>query len=215
MDRIPSQGGLVVNSKPIFFALLSIGLTLVGACGFDAAPAAEAVFADTGTTALLTASGPEYERIRGEEVAWILESKPADSTAFVTGQALRQAELYVDRRGVYVVDRWIYTELSDNWTHRYFIDVDDPAPIAHILWEPQGQVGVPVTMDGASSTGTSLTFQWQLTNSPQDSSAELASSTAPVTGFLGDVPGSYEVTLDVFDGNRWDETPARAVIRID
>ena len=43
---------------------------------------------------------------------------------------------------------------------------------------------------------------------PFTSAATLAAKDAQMTTFVPDVRGTYEITLDVFDGELWSERPA-------
>lgn len=55
-----------------------------------------------------------------------------------------------------------------------------------------------IFLDGSASGG--LTFEWAVTDKPQNATARLYSSTNKVTGFAADTLGDYRVTLTVSNG---------------
>lgn len=76
-------------------------------------------------------------------------------------------------------------------------------PVAEISVEKDTvKVGSQVTLDGSASQdpqGTTLTFSWALPETPNGSSAALASSTTSITTFVADKGGYYTATLQVTD----------------
>ena len=77
------------------------------------------------------------------------------------------------------------------------------APVANAGSDQTIVLGETATFNGSASSdadGDNLTYTWTISNSPNGSSAQLASSNQVQTNFVADVAGSYQLTLAVSDG---------------
>lgn len=64
----------------------------------------------------------------------------------------------------------------------------------------------PVQLDGTSSydpDGDTLTYEWTIISKPDESDAELSDPSSATPTFDDDVPGDYEISLRVYDGDVW------------
>jgi len=180
--------------------------------------------ADDPTIVRITASATEQVSLspgelegvsdRDVEFHWELSAKPDASTvAPPDGNAI--ALFTPDRRGTYVVDRWLRYGVSDRLTHQFVITVQGIAPLAAAEGNTAIAVGASVQLDASKSQspeGLPLTYQWRLAERPRDSMAVLADSHAMTTTFVSDVVGDYAVELAVFDGQLWSEMPAKLLV---
>lgn len=189
--------------------LISLLCVLVAACGFDAEPEVESVTATRGSLIALAVEGGENESVGHESIYWLLVERPSESRAFFEEQDRFGVMFRVDRTGLFVVDRWLQSGTTENWTHRFFIEARDRAPTARITAPAQALVGDSILLNGNGSLGTSLEYRWQLTSRPFGSTATLTTNSTSISGFVADEPGNYTVELDVFDGVQWSEQPDR------
>jgi hypothetical protein len=150
------------------------------------------------------------------EYLWELVAKPTDSN--VTAPQGKATALFTpDRRGMFIIDRRLRYGVSDRITHEFDINVVGIPPSAVAEGDESVSVGASVRLDGGksqSAEGLPLTFQWRLAERPRDSVAVLSDAHTAVTGFVGDIAGSYAVELAVFDGELWSEMPAKLVVTV-
>jgi len=88
--------------------------------------------------------------------------------------------------------------------------VADPGPAL------TGRVGEPVSLDGSASrdpAGHPLTYRWRFASLPPGSQAQLAQAETATAWFVPDVPGSYELLLQVDNGQRR-SAPARLLVEV-
>ena len=179
-------------------------------------------------TAACTVEGPELREVRAqarqeivlasltpaelspEEAAfrWDLVRKPDASIAKSPDSTAGVARFTPDRRGVYVIERWVAYGLGDRQTHDFVIVADGLRPIATAYVPSIAVVGTPLTVESTASRSDEqlpLTYAWRLASRPRGSDATLAVTDSPTTSFVPDVPGAYEVELLVFDGDLWSE----------
>jgi N-acetylneuraminic acid mutarotase len=135
--------------------------------------------------------------------AWDLVSRPAGSTASLTGAATATPTFVADVPGDYEV-RLTVTD-GDGLAgapDTVLISSLNAAPVAQAGPDQGTFVGNPVSLDGFSSQdadGHGLTYAWVLM-APPDSGSTLVDATTPFPTFTPDVPGSYTATLTVDDG---------------
>lgn len=121
-----------------------------------------------------------------------------------------RTELRFDRRGLYVIDRWIRSGLSERLTHHIIVTVTGTPPIARITGATFVAVGTATHLDATLSESLedrSLSYRWQLITRPATSQATLPPSEieASTVTLVPDTPGTYGVQLRVFDGELWSD----------
>lgn len=94
------------------------------------------------------------------------------------------------------------------------------APEARVAATEQDLLlGDTVTLDGSTSvaptSGPALTYQWTLTEIPEESIAALSNATSAVASFTPDKVGTYVAKLVVTSGDRTSEATATAVIKLE
>lgn len=117
-------------------------------------------------------------------------------------------------RGVYVVDRWLVSGISERLTHHLVLTALGIAPLAEIDGSSSAKLGEPAPIHGTGSTSAEhlpLTYRWRLASRPAGSAATVTSASTPEPQLVPDVAGDYTLQLHVFDGELWSE-PAEATI---
>ncbi len=145
------------------------------------------------------------------ELIWSVREAPAASLSSVEAGGLGAAVFLTDTRGSYVIDRVVKSGVSELWTHRYFIEAINDAPVAALEGEEFGRVDEPMVIDASGSTDTETTeleYSWRVLSRPQGSQAGFGDSEAVVVTFIPDVAGIYKIELAVFDGELWSEEDA-------
>lgn len=173
----------------------------------NAAPVAEAgpdqAIVLLGTTVNLGA-GQSYDP-DGDDIffEWSFVSVPAGSAATLTGAGTATPSFVADAHGSYVVRLLV----RDPWTtgdpDTVTASLENVKPVANAGASRSVPVGEPVSLDGSGSgdaNGDPLTFSWTLASLPANSSSAIGNATAPVAGFVPDLPGTYVAQLIVNDG---------------
>lgn len=189
---------------------LTLLALLAHACAGDVDPESELLVAQVGISFTLPV-GQESSYAKGVEVDWQLVEVPPGSSADLEAGALSGVVLTPDTRGRFVVDRWIFSGVSERWTHRYFVDAENVAPTAVIDGPGTGNVDVAIEYSGSRSSDTEtieLEYSWRLVYRPGSSVATLAGDTEVTAALVPDLPGQYTVELSVFDGEVWSERVA-------
>lgn len=76
-------------------------------------------------------------------------------------------------------------------------------PVAAAGPDLTGSFDRPIRLDGTLSSdpdGDPLSYYWSVTGRPEGAAAELSDPSAPRPEFFADVPGDYELSLSVHDG---------------
>jgi len=97
------------------------------------------------------------------------------------------------------------TRVRFTFTHRVVGSMasNNSAPVADAGRDQVSGVGATVVLNGGSSydpNGDDLTYQWQLTEAPQDSLVNLSDASTARAVFSPDQPGEYSARLIVSDG---------------
>ena len=220
----PASGRLVSRwpGSRCLVAALASGL-LLAACGggsggssepgpppvaVNTPPVAQAGAAQSltvGTAVTLDGSGSTDADGDSLTYAWTLTTRPAVSSATLTGPNTPRPTFTADVEGSYVATLVV----SDGKTPSAAVTVGitvasgNAAPVARAGANQSVTVGSTVTLDGSTSSdanGDTLSFRWSLTTRPAGSAAVLASATSPRPSFNADVSGTYVATLIVNDG---------------
>jgi hypothetical protein len=133
--------------------------------------------------------------------AWTLTSKPAESTATLTGATTVSPTFTADLTGSYVVSLVV----SDGTVNSSpdTVTVLATIPVANAGPDQTVEVTDVVTLDGSGSsdaTGDTLTYAWTLTSVPESSTATLTGATTVSPTFTADLTGEYVASLVVNDG---------------
>lgn len=142
---------------------------------------------------------------------WELAEAPSGSGNVSPPETTPQVSVTPRQRGEYLYLRWIDEDLSDELTHQFVLSIEGMPPIAVVAREPEARVGTSVQLDGSGSWSIErrpLSYRWRLTTRPANSASALSAVDTPTTLFVPDMPGFYGVTLDVFDGELWNTSPA-------
>ena len=134
---------------------------------------------------------------------WSFESVPAGSSATLSGANTATPIFVADIHGDYVVqlivnDPWVSSP-ADTVT----VSFNNIQPVADAGMSSSVVTYETVTLDSSGSSdknGDPLTYSWSLTSSPAGSQAQITDSSAGITSFMPELPGTYVVELKVNDG---------------
>lgn len=157
-----------------------------------------------GDTVLL--DGSASSDIDGDPLtaSWSLLSRPAGSSAALTGATSFNPSFTADRPGTYVVQLIVRDLVAESAPDTVTITTTNAAPVANAGPDQLGvAAGSLIALNGSASTdadGHPLTFAWSLLSKPAGSAAVLSSPTSVSPTFTLDVPGDYVAQLIVNDG---------------
>jgi hypothetical protein len=149
------------------------------------------------------------------EYQWEVVRAPDGSTAVAPHGAANGA-FSPDRRGGYVIDRWVRSGITDDLIDEFVISATGAAPHAVATVPGTVPVSVLITLDGTASSSPEarpLTYRWRIHDRPRGSAATLDALTGPTVTLTPDVIGSYQIELEAFDGELW-SAPAEAYIQV-
>ena len=160
------------------------------------------------TGSLVTLNGSGSSDANGDPLSyvWAITSKPAGSTATLSGPTTVSPTFTPDKAGDYTASLTVNdgaTSSAAPSTVEITATVGNAAPVANAGPAQSVLTGAVITLDGTASSdanGDALTFAWTLTNKPAGSAATLSGATSPRPTFTADVKGSYAVSLIVNDG---------------
>lgn len=197
--------------------------TLIASDGrLDSEPATTVISAATGNVAPVASAGQPQSVVTGQTVtldgrqstdangdtlsyAWTLSTRPAGSSAVLSGASGAQPTFVADRDGTYVA-ALVVTDGKLGSTPATVTVTAGPAnvpPVARAGAAQTVTAGTAVTLDGSASSdanGDALTYAWALTSRPAGSFAGLAGPATARPTFTADVEGTYVATLVVGDG---------------
>ena len=183
------------------FALLSS--TTTG----NTAPVANAGTAQNVVTgAVVTLNGSASSDANGDTLtySWTLTTKPAGSTAALSGATTAGPTFTADLSGNYVAALVVNDGKVNSAPSTVLVTAAAPnvAPIANAGPDQAGVTGTVVRLDGRASSdanGDPLTYFWVLA-APAGSIATLTNPTTATPSFAPDIVGIYAVGLVVSDG---------------
>lgn len=135
--------------------------------------------------------------------AWTLTSKPATSTATLTGATTALPTFVLDKAGTYQIQLVVSDGNLTSTTDIVIVSTTNSAPVADAGPDQSGTVTALIHLDGSHShdvDGNTLTYLWSFSSRPAASTATLTNSTTVTPQFTIDKPGSYIVQLVVNDG---------------
>ena len=136
---------------------------------------------------------------------WVLQSKPANSSATLASATSAKPSFKADLVGTYVATLVVSDGKSTSELSAVSIlaSATNIAPIANPGVTQSVIIGSKVTVDGAASVdpnGDLITYRWSLLFKPVGSTASLSSATTVSATFTADLAGTYLVGLTVNDG---------------
>ena len=136
---------------------------------------------------------------------WSLPTRPAGSTATLSGAQIAQPSFIADRAGTYVARLVVNDGKSDSAPAEVTLTAStaNAAPVARAGSDQSVLTGASVTLDGSGSTdanGDTLSYRWTLTSRPSGSTAVLSSASAVSPSLVADLAGLYVASLVVNDG---------------
>ncbi|MGA2600863.1 MAG: PKD domain-containing protein, partial [Bryobacteraceae bacterium] len=170
--------------------------------------------AGVGATVIHNGSGSSDVDGDALTYSWTLVTKPAGSTATLSGPNTVSPTFVVDKPGMYVAQLVVNDGLADSTPSTVTITTQNTPPIAHAGRAQIVTTGALVQLNGAGSTdvdGNPLTYSWNLITLPSGSKSALSNLTAVNPTFTADVPGIYVAQLIVNDGFA-DSTPETIAI---
>lgn len=149
---------------------------------------------------------------------WTFASKPSGSAATLISATTAKPSFVPDVAGSYVLSLTVNDGKVNSAAVTVAVTaaIANAAPVAKAGAALRFVVGSVVTLDGTASTdanGDALNYSWSLTSKPTDSNALLSSLTLVKPTFVGDMIGTYVVTLVVNDG-KLSSAPATNTITV-
>jgi hypothetical protein len=144
---------------------------------------------------------------------WVMISKPANSTAALSGINTVNPTFVIDLHGVYVISLTVNNGVGID-TAYVVISTSNSPPVANAGPNKSVPIGTLATLNGALSTdvdGNPLTFAWTITNKPVGSNAVLNNPTSVTPSFTPDIKGAYTIQLIVNDGTQF-SAPSTTIV---
>lgn len=160
---------------------------------------------------VLTISGEESRDADDEPLtyAWTLEA-PQGSEVTLSDATAPSFEITPDVEGNYTLTLEVSDGIAASAPATATIEVKTTAVAGPTAVAPSDvtlPVGTMVTLDGSGSSdpnGEALTFTWTLLDAPDTSAAEITGESSDTASITPDVPGTYEVELEVDNGTETD-----------
>jgi PKD repeat protein len=135
---------------------------------------------------------------------WSFVSKPAGSSATLTGPTTATPSFVADVAGDYTLQLVVTDSLGTaSSPAQVTISFSDVPPVANAGTSQSTVVGESVTLNGSKSTdsdGEPLSYSWSVVSAPSGSKATISNPTAAIASFVPDLPGTYVMQLIVNDG---------------
>lgn len=135
---------------------------------------------------------------------WAITSTPDDAAVKLTGGANSVAEFHANTAGEYQLQLTVndgYEATVTDFSLHY--TAGNVAPVANAGDAQTFELGTEAHLDGSASfdgNNDALTYNWKFISKPENSSAQLSSSTEAKPSFTPDLVGDYVVALTVSDG---------------
>ncbi|MFB9214136.1 PKD domain-containing protein [Vibrio sinaloensis] len=135
---------------------------------------------------------------------WEITSEPKGADTKLTGSDSSSAQFFAKTAGDYTLRLTVndgYEATEKEFTLRY--SAENVAPVA-IAGNPQTfELGAQAQLDGSASfdgNDDAITYTWQFVSKPENSTAQLSSTTEAQPSFTPDLIGDYVVALTTSDG---------------
>ena len=185
-------------SVPVYFsvAVHSENLQPVADAGFDAV---------TVITHPIVLNGTDSFDPEGDDISYLWEfvETPEGSLAVLSNAETATPTFTPDVPGTYVVKLTVSDGiLEDIDTVTIVGAVEDPTAVISIS-ASEADIGSAVELDGSGSFDPlqlDITYQWEFTSLPTDSTATIDDPSSAITSFTIDKSGVYEITLTISNG---------------
>ncbi|MCJ8268279.1 MAG: PKD domain-containing protein, partial [Psychrosphaera sp.] len=198
---------LVVNDGQLSSTSDSVTVTITAATSAPIANAGVDSSAIEGDTVTLSGAASTNGTSDGTlTYLWNFQSKPGDSSATLLNATTVSPSFIADAPGNYIVTLVVNNGDLSSETDTVTITVTaaNKPPIANAGLDSSTIVGDTVSLSGLGSSdpdGDALTYSWQLTLRPDNSSASLSNAASVSPTFIADIAGDYVVNLIVNDGS--------------
>jgi hypothetical protein len=207
---------LVVNDGTVNSSPATVTITATAPSAAPVANAGPAQSVIVPTTVVLNGSGSTAAPGQTLTYSWTLSSRPAGSTAVLTGSTTVQPTFTADVAGTYVATLVVNNGSVNSAPSTVTItgSTGNAPPVANA--GPAQNVTIPatVTLDGTGSfdpNGSALGYTWTFQSRPTGSTATLNAPNTANPTFSPDLPGEYVVRLVVNDGSL-NSSPATVLI---
>jgi len=158
-----------------------------------------------GSLATLDGSGSSDANGDSLTYSWAFVSRPAGSSASLSGANTVSPSFTPDVAGPYVVSLTVNDGKVSSAADTVTVNaaVGNAAPVANAGADQNVNVGASVELDGSGSSdanGDTLSYTWAFVSTPVGSSASLSGSSTVKPTFTADIAGDYVVRLTVNDG---------------
>lgn len=196
---------LVVNDGKADSTVVTVSITATVA---NAAPVANAgVNQNVVIASTVTLDGTASTDANNDSLSykWVLQSKPATSSATLTGATSAKPTFKADIAGTYVATLVVSDGKANSELAAVSIlaSATNLAPVAKPGVNQSVVVGSKVSVDASASSdpnGDTITYRWSLLFKPVGSTATLSSASTVSATFTADLAGTYLVGLTVNDG---------------
>jgi RHS repeat-associated protein len=135
---------------------------------------------------------------------WAFISRPAGSTATLSGATEINPSFTADRPGNYLLQLVVNDGTVSSAADSVTVSTSNSVPVANAGADQTGRVGDTLVLDGRLSNdvdGDAITYSWRIANAPAGSTARLSDGSAVQPNLSLDVAGTYEIELIVNDGS--------------
>ena len=196
---------LVVNDGKANSTVATVSVTATVA---NAAPVANAgVNQNVVIASTVTLDGTASTDANNDSLSykWVLQSKPATSSATLAAATSAKPNFKADVAGTYVATLVVSDGKANSELAAVSIlaSATTLAPVAKPGVNQSVVTGTKVSVDASASSdpnGDSITYRWSLLFKPAGSTATLSSATTASATFTADLAGTYLVGLTVNDG---------------
>ena len=196
---------LVVNDGKANSTVATVSVTATVA---NAAPVANAgVNQNVVIASTVTLDGTASTDANNDSLSykWVLQSKPATSSATLAAATSAKPNFKADVAGTYVATLVVNDGKANSELAAVSIlaSATNLAPVAKPGVNQSVVTGTKVSVDASASSdpnGDSITYRWSLLFKPAGSTATLSSATTASATFTADLAGTYLVGLTVNDG---------------
>ena len=196
---------LVVNDGKANSTVATVSVTATVA---NAAPVANAgVNQNVVISSTVTLDGTASTDANNDSLSykWVLQSKPATSSATLTAATSAKPTFKADVAGTYVATLVVNDGKANSELAAVSIlaSATNLAPVAKPGVNQNVVTGTKVSVDASASSdpnGDSISYRWSLLFKPAGSTATLSSATTASATFTADLAGTYLVGLTVNDG---------------
>jgi hypothetical protein len=150
---------------------------------------------------------------------WSIVSMPPESSTNLSDNAISTPTFVADSLGTYIVQLIVSDDmgLSSN-PDKVIITSGNVKPVAKAGFNQVVLVGEDVLLDGSGSYDANndpLTYSWNMTSKPKNSSTELINPTSVNPTYFADTQGEFVISLVVGDGTLDSNASSVTILAID